>query len=413
MKKNTKIINIMTTVVFVLFIFGFALLFIFKKADTVSETERRKLAQFPSDVSWEDIRDGEFADRMNEYLNDQFPFRDAFVSIKCDLEQLLLKRENAGVLVGDNGQLAVRLFNAVDGKIHPSSYVPPLTDDFFRSNLDGCMEILKKESDFLAENGIQTRVILPPRTVDVTCSAFTYPTEKSDALIKAVREDAGGLGFIDMYDIFRTRYDNGEYVYYRTDHHWTTLGAYYAYAEIMKSFGVTPYSVEQFEKTAAASDFYGTTASKCGDRSSDADVIEYWTLSDGNNRQFEMGVTNSKNGENYTMFDTFYDFSYLEGYDKYGMFLSGTNLLTKLCEKTEEERETVLLLKDSFGHSLAPFLALHYDVIVVNLEDAPFILTNFADSDIGKVIVCFNLENVVTTSYLANVKYISTLLGLD
>ncbi len=414
MKKNQKIINISVVVIFLVFIFGFALLFLFKKADSESATERRKLAEFPSDTKWEDVRDGVFADRINEYLNDQFPFRDAFVSIKCRFEELLLKRENAGVIIGSNGQLAVRLFEASDGNIHPETYTPPFTDSFFRGNLDGCMDILKKEAAVLEENGVSLRVILPPRTFDVACSAFACPTEKSDELIKAVREDAAGLDFIDMYDIFRTRYDNGEYVYYRTDHHWTTLGAYYAYAEIMKSYGIEPYSKEMFKVTVAADDFYGTTSSKCGNRSSDADVIEYWTLDDGKARSFDMGLAKNVKGENMTHFDSLYDFSYLEGYDKYGMFLSGSdNLIVSVTEKTDEERETILVLKDSFGHSLVPFLALHYNVIVVNLADAPQVLTNFAEYDISKVIVCFNLENVVTTSNLAKTKYISDLLGIE
>ena len=413
MKRNQKFINIFTAAIFVLFVFGFAILFLVKKADAESYTERRKLAQFPSDVSWDDIRDGVFADKMNEYLNDQFPFRDAFVSIKCRMEELLLKRENSGVLIGENGQLAVRLFEASDGESHPKTYKVPLTDSFFRQNLDGCMNILKKEASVLAENGIQTRVILPPRTVDVACSAFSYPTEKSDELIKAVREDADGLGFIDMYDIFRTRYDKGEYVYYRTDHHWTTLGAYYAYAEIIRSFGEEPYTIEQFEKAVAADDFYGTTASKCGYRESDPDVIEYWTLNDGNTRSFDVGITDNKKGENLTHFDTFYDFSYLKGYDKYGMFLSGTNPITIIIEKNDPERETVLVLKDSFGHSLVPFLALHYNVVVVDLAKAGDLLADFSSFDISKVIVCFNLENVVTTSNLAMTKYISDLLGIE
>ena len=407
MMKQERKISIVISALFAAFVLTFSVLFFILPDKQVSDTERRSLTQSP-DLTWKTLTDGTFSDRVNEYFNDQFPLRETFLGIKAFFERTLLKRENNGVLIGDGGQLAVRLFRATDGKIRTDEngdlVSTPYTDKFYESNVEVQMKALRDLQTALAEKGVPLYVILPPRTVDVACSALSYPDENSDSLISSVRENAAGLEhFIDMYDIYRARYDNGEYVYYKTDHHWTTLGAYYAYAELCKAMGKAPKSRDEFTVHTAAEDFIGTTAAKAGLLGAEGDVIEYWTANDRSNTSVSVQITNNVKGENKTSGDTLFDLSFVDGYDKYGLFLSGTNAYTEIRHNTKQGYGKALLLKDSFGHSLAPFLACEYDMTVLNLADLSKM--QISADEYECVLVCFNLENLITTSNLLQLKY--------
>jgi hypothetical protein len=87
------------------------------------------------------------------------------------------------------------------------------------------------------------------------------------------------------------------------------------------------------------------------------------------------------------------------------MFLSSTNPLTLINKKGDEKRPTLLLLKDSFGHSLVPFLALHFNLVVVDLAQYKDIYKKFGSFDIDKALICYNLENVVTANTLGKGGY--------
>ena len=407
MMKQERKISIVTTALFAAFVLVFSILFFILPDKQISDTERRSLTQSP-ELTWKTLTDGTFSDRVNEYFNDQFPLRETFLGIKAFFERALLKRENNGVLIGSGGQLAVRLFQATDGGIHVDEngdYVlPSYTDKFYESNISAQFKALGDLQTSLAEKGVPLYVILPPRTVDVACSALYYPNENSDSLIACVRENAKGLEhFIDMYDIYRARYDNGEYVYYKTDHHWTTLGAYYAYAELCKAMGKTPKARDEFTVHTATEDFIGTTAAKAGLLGAGGDVIEYWTANDRSNTGVKVQITNNLKGENKASYDSMFDLSFVDGYDKYGLFLSGTNVYTDIRHNTKQGYGKALLLKDSFGHSLAPFLACEYDLTVLNLADLGRL--QISADEYECVFVCFNLENLITTSNLLLLKY--------
>ncbi|MDD4124283.1 MAG: DHHW family protein [Eubacteriales bacterium] len=402
--NKQKIINLMTIVIFLGILFGLAAAFVIKPADDYSSEERRKLQLFP-ELTWETFKNGDFTKEMNEYLNDQFPLRNTFVGFECDIEKLLLKRENNGVLFGKNDQLAVRLFSAHDGKSHEDTYIAPLVDFFYENHVGAQLNTINTLAERFEKLEIPFSVILPPRTIDVACSAFSYPSENSVKLLEFATAALDDVNYININNNYRARYDNGEYIYYKTDHHWTTLGAYYAYVEVMKSFGMEYYNKADFDIHTAAEDFYGTTYGKSGNKDISPDTVEYWTLKNDILDNYTMEVYT---GEKWITFSGFYDFAYLdtiyEGVDKYSMFLSATNPLTLITKKGDEGRETLLLLKDSFGHSLAPFLALHFDLVIVDIGQYSKILSSKTiknSFEIDKALVCYNIENLVTMNYIS------------
>lgn len=387
-------INVITSGLFLALLFGFAITFFLLPDNSFSEQENRSLRTFPT-FSWERLANGEFAQEINDYFADQFPLRDAFVGIKGMAEISLGKGENNGILLGENGQLADRLF---DVKTADGTSVSEM-DAFDAAHVLAATQGLNRVSESL---NVPFSTLLTGRTIDVAASAFSYPTENSDALLDAVysklRERAGAISTVPM---LRERFDNGEYVYYRTDHHWTTLGAYYAYAEVMKSFGMEADVIpaEDFERRVVSTAFYGTAWSAGGMKFIPPDSIEFWLY--GNEDEFAVVA----DGE---QIDGFYNEAYLQKKDQYSAFLDGTHDVVTITKTTESDRPTLLLLKDSFANSIAPFLAQHFDLVLLNLSSARKDHTNvssFAEEyGADRVLLVYTLENVVTDDKLSRLR---------
>jgi len=383
--------------------------FIVKPADAYSPEEQRKLQQFP-EFKTEEFLNGKFSSDINKYMNDQFPLRDIFVGMKSTVERLLLKRENNGVLRGRNDQLAVRLFAATDGKAHPLTYSAPETDLYYDEVIADAAKAVRQLNDSFVQNGIPFSVLLPPRTVDVAASAFDYPDTQSVKLSDRVRELMDGVNYVDMTKIFRSRYDAGEYVYYRTDHHWTELGAYYAYAEVMKSFGTEGYAIDDFSRKTVAEDFFGTTYSKSGFKDIAPDKMEVFELEALPSSAF---VTERPYEEQLPKIDGLYYEGALAEKNKYPYYLGGTTKYARVTLKDGTEREKLLILGDSFALSLAPFLALHYDIEFVRLGDWSDVFDVYGAPDCDRVLVVWNFENLITTTNLSRTRSVTAFYGAE
>ena len=385
-----KITNIITIVLFLAILFGLSVAFVAMPDKSYSENEKRNLQLFP-EFSLEALMDGKFSSEINEYFADQFPLRDAFVSLKALAELSLFKGENNGVLLGENETLGVRTFSIFKDRLNRIENM----DHFYNRSVVKQLEALNK---FAAEKAdVPVHVIIPPRVIDVASESFNYPSNVSvslDALISStLSEDI----FIPVSPVLKEKYSAGEYVYYRTDHHWTTLGAYYAYVEIMKSFGMEDViiSADKFEVKTAAEDFYGTTWSKCGFSFVSPDTMEFWSL--GNEDNFTTTI-----GER--QFSGFYDMSYLETMDKYSVFISGTNDVTFVESNYDEERPVLLLPKDSFANSLVPFLAQHFDLVLVNMANRMTNISTYAEQySADRILFVWNAENLITSGNLGNI----------
>lgn len=386
--KNIR--NRITILWFVALLFGFSAWFLLTPAVCFSEQENRSLRTLPH-FSWERLASGEYSSNINDYFADQFPARDLFVGIKAISEISLGKGENNGVLLGKNGQLAQRLFDVVrhDGTV--LSDVDWYDDSFVAQALEGIARAAERSS-------VPFGVMLTGRTLDITASDFSYPNESSKRLQDLTRERIGSLpGYIDTISPLTQKHLWGEYVSYKTDHHWTTLGAYYAYAQAMRSFGmeeeILPASA--FEKVLVSNDFYGTLWSKSGLKFVPPDSIEFWLL--GNESEFSVIADG-------TPINGFYSKEYLEKKDQYSAFLDGTHDVVRITKKDGESRPVLLLLKDSFANSLAPFLAQHFDLILLNLSSARSDFTNVTELSLqynaDRVLLVYTLENVIGATKL-------------
>lgn len=384
MYKRSELI---TVILFCVIIASLSVAFLVVPDKEFSQQENRALEQFP-ELNADNFFSGEFATDINVYYADQFPLRDIFVRLKSGSELAFLKGENNGVLY-NNSQLAVKNFNAYQSRIN-------ITEDTDRIYLDS-VEAQLKSVDKLGEAlEIPLVTVIPPRTVDIADSVFTYDRPDGDKAFELMTSTLGEeTGYIDTLALLRPKYEQGEYVYYRTDHHWTTEGAYYTYCEIMKQFGKEDKIIpkEDFE-IETVSDFSGTTAARANFPIYDKDTLEIWHLPDDGDYEI------TADGET---LDGFYSRGFLEVSDKYSVFLDGTHDLTTI-KKPGEERETLLVAKDSFANCLIPFLAREFDIVAVNLATNTFISAYAETYEADAVLIVFNTENLITTGHLGNLK---------
>lgn len=386
MKKITHIISI---VLFLTILFGLSAAFVIIPDKTYSANENRNLQTFPA-FSWESLMDGSFSSEINVYFADQFPLRDLFVSAKALSELALLKGENGGVLIGENDTLAVRTFSMFKDRLTRTDGI----DLYYKETVQKQLDILNKYAE---KSTVPVHALIPPRVLDIAADSFRYPSDISDSLLAELDTVSPDV-LVPVADMLKEKYASGEYVYYRTDHHWTTLGAYYAYCEIMKSFGREDDIIpkEKFTVEVVSEEFYGTTWSKGGFRFIEPDSMEFWSL--GNEKDFVTTIGDRT-------FEGFYDRSYLEKKDKYSTFISGTNDVTLVKSVVEEERPVLLLPKDSFANSLVPFLAQHYDLVLVNMANRMTDISTYIETySADRVLIVWNMENLITSGNLGNIK---------
>ncbi|MBE6552806.1 MAG: hypothetical protein E7666_00530 [Ruminococcaceae bacterium] len=389
MKQKT---NLITVVLFLTLLFGFSLAFFLMPDRAFSEQENRSLRTFPP-FTLERLCNGSFGDDINDYFADQFPLRDSLVGWKGVTELGLGKGENDGILLGKNGQLAKRLYEikTVDGE-----KIAVALDTFDPARIEAATNGINRLSQNLE---VPLTVFLTGRTIDVAASAFSYPTEQSDALLSAIyREIDPSVEALNSVPMFRARYDSGEYVYYKTDHHWTTRGAYYAYTELMRTWGMEDeiLPISAFSRETVSDSFYGTAWSAAGMKFVKPDTMEIWYR--GNERDFSVVA------DGVALDCGLYNLNYLAKKDKYSTFLDGTHDVVTVTKKGEQTRPTLLILKDSFANAAAPFLAQHFDLVLLNLSSVRGDFSNVSalagEYQADRVLLLYTVENLVTASKL-------------
>ena len=380
-KKKYRVSDIISIAGLLVIIYGFAAATLIVPDTEFSEDENRMLQQKPK-LTVETLVNGTFTSEIAKYFADQFPMRNVFVGAKAVAEISLQKQENDDVLLGKDGHIIAK-------------------DDYpDYAEVDKNIKALKRFDEALGETDF--RVAVAGRAQDALTAYMPalYPGEEvTDTIFSYFSENLGAIPQIELLQPLRAKADAGEYVYYRTDHHWTTLGAYYAYVEIMNSYGMEPYPIEHFTRETVSDAFYGTTWSKAGMKWIGPDSMEFFRW-DGDDTMVTEIVDSGEKMEG------MYDLSYLEVKDKYSTFIGGNNGRVRIYPAdgsplAKEKRETMLLIKDSFGHSLAPFLAAHFDLEIIDLRYYKLSLMDLiGESGASKVLAMYNMDSVTNSNSL-------------
>lgn len=353
-----KTMQIATAVLFCVFIAGFGVLHLLLPDRNFSPTENRNLASLP-EFSWDALVDGNFTADLEEYLADQFPLRDDWMGLKSRYEHLLGKREFHDVfLAGD-------------------TLISNITDTNRAEQNLGYIQSLLEKTDKPVYLG------LIPTAAEIWKDKLPYGAPTYDQI--AYLEQAKELGaiWVDMAGVLKEHAD--EPIYYRTDHHWTSLGAYYGYTALLDAAGIAV--PELGEGTVVSDDFYGTLYSTSGVHWLDPDIIEHYVSGDG------VTVENGQTGE----IGGLYVESKLEEKDKYSHFLGGNNPLYIVRNPNASTDKKLLVVRDSYSDSLAPFLSQTYSEI--HLIDLRYYRTSVAMyaemMDMDEIFVCYSVENFV------------------
>ena len=296
-----------------------------------SELENRYLAK-PPKLSVETVLDGSFMTNAEKYINDHVIGRDLWVEWKAWCERLSGKKENNGVYLGSQETLVNRLQEPDE-------------------------EQLEKNAGYV--NQLVNNVDIPVYFGLIPSSAAIWqdrlpkgaPTADELEIITELYEQVQ-THTIDLYTNLNNH--NQEEIYYRTDHHWTSLGAYYGYEAIMQSLGMTALPLDEENKVTVSEDFYGTIFSTSGVRWVAPDHIDRYISGDG------LKVTAYPEGT--PVDSTLYVDSYLEVKDKYSSFLGGNQPLC-VIETQLTDAPKVLIIRDSYTDSLAPFLTQNFSEI--------------------------------------------------
>lgn len=337
-----------------------------------SDVENRTLAQFP-EFSWEDLKDGSFTKGVEEYFADQFPLRDQWTGLKARTEQVLGKREFNGVyLCGD----------ALIAKVEPPK--------------DGLEEKNLSYVSRLAESAeVPVYLGLIPSAAEIWRDRLPRGAESWDqAAFIARAAELEGVEPIDFLTALRDHAGERtwEGIFYRTDHHWTTLGAYYGYAALMEALDrgeeVPEPEAVKARDLPVSNGFQGTLYSQSGIHWLEPDSIEFWVEESG------LTVTSWRDGTPKEA--GLYDYDYLGKKDKYSAFLGGNQPLCVV--KNPEGEGKLLVIRDSYADSLAPFLALHFEE--VHLLDPRYYRYSAAkyaeDNGLDAIAVVYSVPNFIT-----------------
>ena len=366
MKRNYLLYSFFIVIVLL------SILDILKPDKAFSDLENRNLKQkvkFTLQGFW----DNSFQKNYESYINDQFVFRDGWIDIKSRGEYCLGKIENNGIIYGDDEYLFEKY--------------PTFDNTRFLNNIEA-INIFKDKvnsnvSLMIAPNSYEIYKEFVPKAA---------PLVQQESNIEYIYDNIKDVNNIQLLEIMKKNKD--EYIYYRTDHHWTAYGAYLAYKEFIQSIGEVPIELKREDFTEVG-DFYGTYFSKAKPFNVKPDIFSYLDLS---------GVTMDILGEEY---DSIYDYSQLELRDKYALFLRGNNALTVIKNNNLKNGKKIAVIKDSYANSLVPYLTQNFEEIhVIDLrtfKEKSYQYIN--NNDIKDVLILYNFINFTRDVNIIRLKY--------
>jgi len=319
-------------------VFGILLLFgaftILSPARKFSENENRYLEQFP-EVSLHDILIGEFQDGFEEAFSDQFPGRDFWMFGTAAVEKMAGFKEQNGVYIGQDGYY---LEKTVQEDIDEKQYLQNLR---YVEYLGDCQ---KEKTSLL--------LVPSPGTVLKSRLPKFAPYYDADAMYKMAETILKRSKLVDPRTEL-AEYGKQNQVYYKTDHHWTLLGAYAAYSVYYDTNGFKKHTYGYFAAKKISEEFLGTMYSKVmlpGTKKETmyaaSNIPQASVLCDGEEKR---GI---------------YDVEKLTQKDKYGYFFGGNYGKTEITVNNNTDKK-LLVIKDSYANSFVPFLMEDYHEITM------------------------------------------------
>lgn len=367
--------NVLLSAVFLLFLLICFLINLAVQDRDFSEAENRNLTQKPS-FSLATLVDGSYFSTMSDYVNDQFFARDKWMSLKLSAETTMGKTETSGVFLGSDGYLL-------------STPTAPDNEALTRT--------ITNINQFAADHSdLSMRMMLVPDSAMILSDKLPKNAPVRDQLqdIKDISGQlSGSIQFLDAASALASHAD--EYIYYKTDHHWTSLGAYYAFSALSGQLGIAS-PVTNYDIYTVSDTFEGTLSSKSGSHKTTDTVQVYIPQS-----QIRYYVTYSDSSQRVC---SIYQSSALESKDKYTVFFGGNHSKVEISTTADNQR-VLLLFKDSYANSFVQFLLPYYQKIIMidpryYYDNLDTILTT---ENVTDVLFLYSADTFVTDTSLSDV----------
>jgi hypothetical protein len=409
----------------------------------VSELENRALKQKP-EFNVSALLDGSYFRDYTEFYSDTFILRDRLLKISNDIKQaLFIKDSDVKIIVSDKSKEYNKVPEATaenndDEPSNPSggtlptntpkpSFTPTPTKKPYNESdgvgywivIDGkAVELFKfnKDSfDFYARvlNDYNQKIggkmpiyslIAPTNSEFVQLRNYKGITDSQNNAIAYLNSKFDdGITAVNAYDALNRHKD--EYIYFRSDHHWTALGAYYAYSAFMETKGEEPVPLDKYE-TVQIDNFLGSTYAKTMDKSIEKNpdtIYAYLPFVD-----YKYEKHRYYQSDEADIIDMKYADTKL---DKYLVFLSAGDATWAKISTENKNGKKLLVIKDSYGNSFVPFLLPHYEEIYV--LDPRFYDFNTSEKNVADFVESKGINEVLFVNYMENVNYKEYMQSLE
>ncbi|RED63418.1 DHHW family protein [Cohnella phaseoli] len=309
--------------------------FLARPVESFSELENRYLQKMPR-LTWDNLLSKKFADEAESFVTDHFPLRADWIGVKSAAERLRLQQENNSIYKGKDGYLFEKF--------------PEPNYEKVKSYVEAVKRLAEKHPD------ANISFLLAPTSIGMyperlPWKAPNYPQEKVNEYVGSLLGDSAD--YLNGFDFLRPH--AAESIYYRTDHHWTTLGAYYAYVAYAEQMGWTAAGLDEFQIENVSDTFLGSFHTRGQFGGLKPDVIQKFTSLHPIDSKMHVVDDN-------TDYDSLYAEQFLAKKDQYPYFLGGVHALSTITSKLDADQadlDKLLIVKDSYAHSLIPFLTKH------------------------------------------------------
>lgn len=378
--KKVRIIIIIVFIGFFVLISGASLII---KDREFSPNENRYLAETP-ELSWDNILSGKFQDGLEDYLRDQVCFRDGWITVKTGIQKACGDTDIGGAYVGKDGYDFEKITpEDVDEKQVDRNI--KAVEDYFMTASE---TIDKQKLSFLL---VPTSGLVMQEKLPKNARLFDQ-AKYIDQVQKAMKD----YNFVDVRDTLMDH--NEEYIYYKTDHHWTSAGACLAYEVWSEHTGGEAEKKDELAENVVSDKFRGSLYSKILDADSAYDEI--WTYGLQKDEAFgskDCTVTIDEKQQ----LDSIYDDEKLQEKDKYAYFLGGNYGQVHIQNQkaaSKAKGKNILIIKDSFANSFVPFVTQDYEnIYMVDLRYYNGDMKAYLqEHEITDVLVLYNVSNFIS-----------------
>lgn len=378
--KKVRIIIIIVFIGFFVLISGASLII---KDREFSPNENRYLAETP-ELSWDNILSGKFQDGLEDYLRDQVCFRDGWITVKTGIQKACGDTDIGGAYVGKDGYDFEKITpEDVDEKQVDRNI--KAVEDYFMTASE---TIDKQKLSFLL---VPTSGLVMQEKLPKNARLFDQ-AKYIDQVQKAMKD----YNFVDVRDTLMDH--NEEYIYYKTDHHWTSAGACLAYEVWSEHTGGEAETEDGLVKNVVSDKFRGSLYSKILDADSAYDEI--WTYGLQKDEAFGSKDCTVMIDEKQQL-DSIYDDEKLQEKDKYAYFLGGNYGQVHIQNQkaaSKAKGKNLLIIKDSFANSFVPFVTQDYEnIYMVDLRYYNGDMKSYLqEHNITDVLVLYNISNFIS-----------------